>query len=102
MTDVTKIGLAQFLQALRTELDQARTDLKNDGKDAFLDLENAEVEIHFVVEKEAKSGLDVDIIGLFALEAGGKYHTENIHKLKLKLKPRAGVDAAVAGPGSGE
>ena len=96
-----KIGLAELLGALRTDLDAARLHLKNspDSK-PLLDLKEAEVEIQFIVQREVKAGGGLDI-GLFALEAGGKYHNENVHRLTVKLTVHQGSDAGVAGSGSG-
>ena len=101
MSDTKRIGLADFLEALRAEFDDAKARLTRSGKEPLLNLGGVEIEIQFVVEREAKGGVGVDV-GLFAVEAGGKYHSENIHKVKVKLIPQATSVAAVAGSGSGE
>jgi hypothetical protein len=98
--DTKKIGLAELLRALRADLDAAQSGLTSSGKPALLDLKEAEVEIQFIVQREVKAGIGVDV-GLFALEAGGKYHNENVHKMTVKLELHPGADASVAGSGSG-
>ncbi len=95
-----KIGLADLLVALRTELASARARLSMSKKAALLDLKEAEVEIQFIVQHEINAGGNVHV-GLFAIEAGGKYHKESVHRLTVKLEVHPGADAAVAGSGSG-
>ena len=101
MGDEKKIGLAELLHALRMEIDRSKQLLIASGVTPLLELKDAEVEIQFVVEKEVKAVIGIEI-GLFAVEAGGKYHSENLQKLTVKLSPIAGQDASVAGSKSGE
>jgi hypothetical protein len=96
-----KIGLAELLHALRMEIERSRKLLVDSGVAPLLKLKDAEVEVQFVVEKEVKAGIGVEI-GLFAVDAGGKYHSENLQKLKVTLTPTPGWDGSVAGSGSGE
>jgi len=86
MSDSKGIGLAQLLGQVRAELEQARKNLRASGKDAMLDWESAEVEISFGVKKEAKGTAGVDFY-IFAIEAGGGYKSEEVHRLTLRLKP---------------
>jgi len=100
-----EIGLSDLLTALRVEMDKAMDNLKKSGKNALFELKEAEVEIHFVATKEVKGGASVDIPGLFAVELGGAYTAENLHKLTVTLSPKPdaqGRGPDIAGSGSGE
>jgi hypothetical protein len=90
-----EIGLAKFLAQVRMEIEAAQAYLADSGKPALLDWTEAELEISFEVKREvdAKGGVKFYV---FAVEAGGKYSSEQVHKLKLKLKPSEGPSAAVA------
>jgi len=98
MTDDQKskgLGLAEFLAQLRAEIDRSQEHLKNLGIQPKLNLAEAEVEVSFGVTKEGKGKLGVEFY-VFTLEAGGKYGTEQVHKMKLKLEPAAGSPFGVA------
>jgi len=89
------LGLADMLRALRQELERARENVKNSGGQPLLDLEGAEVEVKFTVAKEGggKGGVNVHF---FAVEIGGKYNSEEVHRLTLKLHPSKGAEVSVA------
>jgi hypothetical protein len=104
MSEGKKIGLAELLRALRIEIDRSKYLMVEQGVTPMLELKDAEVEVQFVVEREAKGGIGAEL-GLFAVEAGGKYHSENLQKLKLKLSPIAdpsGSRGSIAGSPTGE
>lgn len=89
-----KLGLAELLGALREELDRAQQTATT--KPPLLTLKGAEVEIQFGVKKELKGGVDLVFI---PVELGGKYNSENLHKIRITLDAKSPV--AVAGSGSG-
>jgi len=94
-----RLGLADLLSALRGEIDLARQRLSESGAAPMLRLKEAEVEVQFGVETVGKGGADFDVY-FFAVQLGGEYKSQNLHKLKVTLSPVGGVD--VAGSGSGE
>ena len=89
------LRLADMLGALREELQQARANVKGSGGEPLLNLEGAEVEVKFTVAKEGsgKAGIEVHF---FAVEIGGKYKSEEVHRLTLKLHPPRGAAVSVA------
>jgi hypothetical protein len=96
VADSKDIGLAALLTQVRSEIDLAQENLRKSGKPAALDWESAEIEISFGVKKEAEAKGGVEFY-IFAIEAGGKYKSEEVHRLTLRLKPNAGADVALAG-----
>ncbi len=90
-----EMGLAKFLAQVRMEIDAAQRHLAASGKAAVLDWTEAELEISFEVKREIDAKGEVKFY-IFAVEAGGKYSSEQVHKLKLKLKPSAGSEVAIA------
>jgi len=78
------LGLADMLRALRQELEQARRNVGD--KKPLLNLEAAEVEVKFTVAKEGKGTAGVKV-HFFAVEVGGTYKSEEVHRLTLKLSP---------------
>lgn len=97
-----KVGLAELFAVLRTEIDRSVANLKGSGKDAMLVLKEAEVEVHFVVEKEVKGGGNIEVPTLFAVELSGAYKSENVHKIKVTLAPKTGANVDLAGSPSGD
>jgi len=100
-----QLGLADLFTALRAEINKAVENLRQSGEAAMFELKEAEVEIHFVATREGKGKAGVDIPGLFAVELGGTYKAENLHKLKVTLKPKPtpeGKGPDIAGSKTGE
>jgi hypothetical protein len=89
MPNSNGIGLAELLFQLRGELDKAQEKLRTSGEAPAIDWESAEVEISFGVAKEAKAEGGVDFY-VFSIGGGGKYKSEQVHRLKLQLKPHTG------------
>lgn len=89
--DPKRIGLADMLQALRSELLAAQKNVANGSEAPLLNLEGAEVEVKFTVKKGASGKLGADV-HFFAVELGGKYGVEEVHRLTLKLQPPKGAD----------
>ncbi len=89
MAESNGIGLAELLFQLRGELDKAQEKLRTSGHAPAIDWESAEVEISFGVAKEAKAEGGVDFY-VFSIGGGGKYKSEQVHRLKLQLKPHGG------------
>jgi hypothetical protein len=86
MTDT--LELAAVIKALRHELITAQQE--SDGEDIRFSVNNLEVELETVVEKEAdgKGGFKIRLGVVDAsLEAGAKYKTAAKQKIKLSLKP---------------
>jgi len=90
-----RIGLAEFLAQFRAELDAAQANLAASGEGAKADWSEAELEIAFTAKRsvDGKGGVKFYV---FNLEAGGKYESEHVQKLKIKLKPSEGASAAIA------
>jgi len=95
MAGVKSIGLADFLTQIRSEIELSQQNLKAQGKIAMLNLDSAEVEVSFGVKKEVTGSGGVEFY-IFAIEAGGGHKSEEIHRLKLKLKPAGSTPVAVA------
>jgi predicted nucleic acid-binding Zn finger protein len=94
MEETKQIGLAEMLRALRSELLEAQQSVQESGQPALLNLEDAEVEIKFTVKKGGSGKVGADVY-FFAVELGGKYDTEQVHRLKLKLHPiKGGISVA--------
>jgi Trypsin-co-occurring domain 2 len=84
------IGLAQLLGQIRAEIEESRSNLSKSGKEPLMDWESAEIEISFAVKKKGGAGAKAKFL-VFAVEAGGEYKSEQIHRLKLQLKPHKGI-----------
>lgn len=80
------IGIADLLAQVRTEIDLAQDNLIRSGKEGAIEWESAEVEISFGVTKSADANGKVNF-HIFAIEAGGEYKSEEVHRLTLRLKP---------------
>jgi hypothetical protein len=81
-----RIGIAELIGQVREEIDLAQENLRKSGKSAKIDWESAEIEISFGVTK-AIDGKGTVNFHIFAIEAGGDYKSEEVHRLNLKLKP---------------
>jgi hypothetical protein len=81
-----RIGLAELIAQVREEIEEAQEKLRASGKQAMIDWESAEIVISFGVTKggNAKGSANIHI---FAIEAGGEYKSEEVHRLTLRLKP---------------
>ncbi len=84
------IGLAELLGQIRAEIEESRGNLSKSGKKPLMDWESAEIEISFAVKKKGSAGGKAKFF-VFAVEAGGEYKSEQIHRLKLQLKPHKGI-----------
>ncbi|HEY1211099.1 MAG TPA: trypco2 family protein [Terracidiphilus sp.] len=86
METTKSIGLAELLAQVRAEIDQSQENLRKSGKPAAIDWESAEIEISFGVTKggNAKGSANIHI---FAIEVGGNYNSQEVHRLTLHLKP---------------
>jgi hypothetical protein len=91
-----RIGLAELLAQVRAEIEQSREDLRASGKPAAIDWESAEIEVSFGVTKEIDASGKASF-HIFAIEAGGKYNSQEVHRLTLRLKPHGESRVAVAG-----
>ncbi len=89
------LGLQPFLEQLRVELEAAATSVESKDKKPLLYLDEAQVEIQFVVEhsKEGKGGFDLKVVSI----GGGKSSTQSeTHTLRVTLRPLGGKKLAVA------
>jgi Trypsin-co-occurring domain 2 len=96
MAEQKDIGLAALLAQVRLEIDRAQDNLRKSNKAAALDWESAEIEVSFGIKKEVEGKGGVEFY-VFAIEAGGSYKSEEVHRLTLKLKPSPGSAVAIAG-----
>ncbi len=80
------IGLSELLLQLRGELDEAQARLRQSGVAPAIDWESAEVEISFGVTKEAKAEGGANFY-VFTIGSGAKHKSEQVHRLKLQLRP---------------
>jgi hypothetical protein len=94
--DPKRIGLADMLRALRYELLEAQSNVAGSGEPPLLNLEGAEVEVKFTVSKGASGKLGANV-HFFAVEVGGKYDLEEVHRLTLKLEPAVKADGTKRG-----
>lgn len=74
-----RIGIKEFLAAIRSELLSARTD---DAGRAILKLSDVELEMSVATTKEADGG-----IKFWVVEIGGRYSKEKTHTVRLKFTP---------------
>ena len=96
--------LIDMLTDLRTAIEGSQQSLRVDSKDALFRFETVEVEVNFVVEKTKKG--EAGVRWLFVTVGGqANYSTEQVHKLKMVLKPTSKALQEqrdfVAGPESG-
>lgn len=77
-----EIGLADVIDSLRREL----LELDRRATEKIFLLGDVELEMKFVVEKQAEAGGKGHYLFL-AAEAKGSYKSANIHTIKLKLEP---------------
>jgi hypothetical protein len=86
MASANGIGLAELLGQIREEIEESRSNLRKSGKQPLMDWESAEIEISFTVAKNASGSGNAKFL-VFAVEAGGDYKAEQVHRLKIQLKP---------------
>jgi hypothetical protein len=90
MASANGIGLAELLGQVRDEIEESRSNLAKSGGKPLMDWESAEIEIAFTVTKKVSGSGKAKFL-VFALEAGGDYKSEQVHRLKLQLKPHKGL-----------
>lgn len=98
--DDQKFSLADLTSALRSEINEMRSKLEQEGQAALLLLERAEVEISFVIEKKQESGGGVkfSVLGIGANVSGQDVaNSATTQKLKIVLVPKNGDLPGVAG-----
>jgi hypothetical protein len=89
VSDETKagnaLGVAEFVSALRDELETLDNKRRDRGKDALLVLESVTVEVSFVVTDSDRvdGGFDLKIVKLGAEKS---VSAEQVHKLSLEMK----------------
>ena len=75
------LGLSEILDKLKNEFEQIEKE--SDGKSKYgFDVKRLAVEIAFVVTKKGKGGINLAVV-----QAGGEYSNQEVHKIKLELKP---------------
>ena len=90
MASANGIGLAELLAQIGVEIEESQSNLSKSGKKPLMDWESAEIEISFAVKKKVSGGGKAKFF-VFAIEAGGEYKSEQLHRLKLQLKPHKGM-----------
>ena len=85
-SDGQGLGLMDLIAALRAEVEAAQ-DKFSSGKKPMFYIDAVEVEVHFVVESAASAGGGLHIYFL-TVEGKHEYKAQNIHKLKVSLKPQ--------------
>jgi len=76
--DLLRLGLSDFIKSVRAELIEAST---HEG-DPILELKDVELEVSFVVGKNAKGG-----VKLWVVDAGGEYSKQQTQTVKLTMTP---------------
>ncbi len=81
-----KLQLADMLIALRSELQTAQNQAKDQDQDLKFLLEDIEVEVQFTTSKKdtTKGGIKFWVVNA---EAGDETASQTVHKVKLKMKP---------------
>lgn len=80
------IGIAEAVEQLREEIDQAQKARAENGNDGTeFEIVEAEVELLVQINREGSGKAGVGI-GVVTLGADGRYGDINAHKLRLKLK----------------
>ena len=75
------LGISEILDKLKNEFEQIEKE--SDGKSKYgFDVKRLAVEIAFVVTKKGKGGINLAVV-----QAGGEYSNQEVHKIKLGLKP---------------
>ncbi len=74
-----RVGIKEFLTAIRSELLSARTD---DAGKAILKLSDVELEMSVVTTKEVNGEVKFWVVSI-----GGKYSKQDVHTVKLKFTP---------------
>ena len=83
--DDIKLGIADLISAIRTELAEAENRLRDAGHSPLFVTRELELDIGFVVEKSGTAGVKFDIR---VLSAGGEgtYSSENTQRIRLLFK----------------
>ena len=82
---VQPLGLLELLTALRGEIEAAQKQFSA-GKTPALYVDTVEAEVNFVVETGNTGGGGVRVY-FVTVEGKHEYKSQNVHKLKLTLKP---------------
>ncbi len=90
----SEIPLADVVGKLRQEL--VATIEAGEGEDLRFEVEDIEVEMQVVVtrggsgELGGEGGVELWVIGKAGGKVSGQYESSQIHKVKLKLRPKTG------------
>ena len=95
------VGIADLLEALRSDIDESQARLNKSDKDAIFDVEDVEVEVAVNISRKSSGtgGIQVTVLGFLGAGVGGAHERgrETGNRLKLRLVRRKGVDGGVAG-----
>lgn len=86
------LELSDMLVMLRQELKAAQDKAEAEQEDLRFKVEDVEVEVNFTIGKEvsgkSKGKFKFWVFAEAELEAGGKYASQKVHKVKLRLTPQ--------------
>lgn len=83
-------GLPEVFRALRSDLDEAEQQLREQSSGPLMTLSSVEVEIQFTIERETagKAGLNLKVLGVGFEGGGGTSSSElTTHRLLVRLDP---------------
>jgi hypothetical protein len=90
--DNSSIGLAEFIQQVKQDLLSVAPGKDKDAP--FLFVESVELELQVTVKRTgkagAKGGVKINVLGTggeLAVEAGGEFGRDDVHKVTVKLSP---------------
>ena len=75
------LGLSELIEKVKTDLLTS----SRDKTVPFLFVESVELELQVVVKKDAKTGLEIDVIGIGGGKIGGDVGQENVQTVKVTL-----------------
>ena len=82
-----EIGLHDLLEQLKVELFQ-----ETPGSPKLFFVESAEIELYVNIEHVGKAGINISVLSLGGIKAGGSAKQQEGHKLTLKLVPLASLE----------
>jgi hypothetical protein len=79
---MNSLKLFEMVDKMRQDILLSQAQMSAEGREVAFLLDSAEVEAKFTVTNEGKAGIQ-----FYVVTVGGDIKSENVHSIKLKLKP---------------